>query len=559
MATTLKSARTVCALSLVFLISFFGKSAEALQLANVPQSPIPGGGYSIAGTVVSKSDGRPLARARIMVQAVKKPEEILSAITSEDGKFNFSGLPVGKYSLGGAKRGFISGAYDQHDQFSTAIVLGAGLDTESLVLRLAPAAIISGVVFDEVGEPVRQATVTAYHDDHSSGVSVIHEFGSAQTNDLGEYEITPLLPGTYFLAARAKPWYAIHVNSPPAGQTPPPAPIDRSFDVAYPTTYYPNVTDADGATPIPVRGGDHLQADIHVSPVPAVSVIFRDPNLAAGGFVVPQLQQPVFDDTISAESSGNFPSPGVFEISGIPAGRYNIRIGEHGGEQALQMNGIDLNSSQQEIDTSAGEASSKVKISVQIAGEPALPSRLAVGLRPKRRVNTAWQLVNAKGEALVEQIAPGVYEVLIASSGKPYAISHISADGSELSGHNLDVKAGSSPAITITLVGGSTTVEGIAKRAEKAVAGAMIVLVPKDPETNRALFRRDQSDLDGTFSLKGVIPGVYNVVAIENGWDLDWSQPGVIAAYLKHGRPIDVGSQGVHTMTLAEPIVVQSK
>jgi hypothetical protein len=38
----------------------------------------------------------------------------------------------------------------------------------------------------------------------------------------------------------------------------------------------------------------------------------------------------------------------------------------------------------------------------------------------------------------------------------------------------------------------------------------------------RDLFRRDQSDLDGTFSLHGVIPGTYTVVAIDNGWDLDW-------------------------------------
>jgi hypothetical protein len=556
MATILKSTWIVCALSFVFLISFCGKSAVALQLANPPQSPIPGGGYTIAGTVVSKADGRPLARARIMVQAVKNREQILSAITSEDGKFNFSGLPVGKYALGGAKRGFISADYDQHDQFSTAIVLGAGLDTESLVLRLAPAAIISGVVFDEVGEPVRQATVTAYHDDHSSGVSVIHEFGSAQTNDLGEYEITPLLPGTYFLAARAKPWYAIHVNSQSPAQGAAPV-IDRSFDVAYPITYYPNVTDADGATPIPVRGGDRLQADIHLSPVPAVSVVFREPS---GAFVVPQLQQPVFDDTITAESNGGYsPSPGVFEISGIPAGKYNIRIAGQGNEQALQMNAVDLTSNDQEIDTSAGEALGKVKISVQIAGDPALPSRLAVGLRPKRSVNTAWQMVNAKGEAEVEQIAPGAYEVLIASAGKPYAISHITADGGELSGHNLNVKAGSSPAIAITLIGGSTTVEGIAKRAEKAVAGAMIVLVPKDPEINRALFRRDQSDLDGTFSLQSVIPGAYTVVAIENGWDLDWSQPGVIAAYMKHGIPVEVGAQSGRTTTLTEPVIVQSK
>jgi hypothetical protein len=97
------------------------------------------------------------------------------------------------------------------------------------------------------------------------------------------------------------------------------------------------------------------------------------------------------------------------------------------------------------------------------------------------------------------------------------------------------------------------------KREGKGFAGAMVVLVPEYPETNRDLFRRDQSDLDGSFSLRGVIPGSYTVLAIENGWDLDWSQPGVIAAYLKHGRKIEVVNQGSRPMTVAEPIEVQSK
>ncbi|GAC1513461.1 MAG: hypothetical protein NVS1B11_25930 [Terriglobales bacterium] len=83
----------------------------------------------------------------------------------------------------------------------------------------------------------------------------------------------------------------------------------------------------------------------------------------------------------------------------------------------------------------------------------------------------------------------------------------ISAEGAQVSGHAIDVKAGSTPKIKLILVGGTTAVEGIAKRSGKAVAGAMIVLVPKNPELNRDAFRRDQSDLDGTFSLPGVIPG----------------------------------------------------
>ena len=97
--------------------------------------------------------------------------------------------------------------------------------------------------------------------------------------------------------------------------------------------------------------------------------------------------------------------------------------------------------------------------------------------------------------------------------------------------------------LSLTLAGGSVEVRGTVKRAGKAVAGAMVVLVPKDQEVNRDLIRRDQTDLDGSFSLRNVVTGSYTVMAIEKGWDLDWSRPNVLAASLKGGQTIEVGNQ----------------
>jgi hypothetical protein len=59
--------------------------------------------------------------------------------------------------------------------------------------------------------------------------------------------------------------------------------------------------------------------------------------------------------------------------------------------------------------------------------------------------------------------------------------------------------------------------------------------------------------------LQNVVPGSYTVLAIENGWDLDWSQPGVIAAYLKRGRAIEIGNQTGRIMNLSNAVEVQSK
>ena len=67
--------------------------------------------------------------------------------------------------------------------------------------------------------------------------------------------------------------------------------------------------------------------------------------------------------------------------------------------------------------------------------------------------------------------------------------------------------SGSSPSIALTLVAGNAQIQGVVKWAGEGVTGVMVVLVPKDPARHRDLFGRDQSDLDGTFSLPGVVPG----------------------------------------------------
>jgi hypothetical protein len=559
------SIRSLCRVTALCL--FAAPAFTVAQTPATPQETTSGSNYRIAGTVVSKLDGHPLARARVTARDAKDPQKFASLVTAEDGKFDFAAVPAGKYDLHGAKRGFIQASYDQHEQFSTAIVTGAGLDTENLVLRLAPTAIISGKILDESGDPVRRATVTVYYDDHSNGVDQIRRYGLDQTDDQGSYEITGVMPGTYFLSASAKPWYAIHPTSNPpvspegkAADTPTAdsPTVDRSFDVAYPLTYYSDVTDADSATPIPIRGGERLQVEVHLNPVPSLHLLFRVLDNGEKGGFFPQLEQSAFDGSAFLESDGvRTLSPGLVELTGIPAGRYNVRL--NGPGSTLQMKGVDLTRDGEEIDTSKAEALSTVKVSVQVPGEATPPPHLIVGLRSGSRAFAGVQPFGPKGEAELAQIAAGRYDVLVWGENKPYSIAHISAEGAKVSGHSLTVAAGSSPSVSLTVVGGSLNVEGTAKRAGKPFAGAMVVLVPKNPEGNRGLFRRDQSDLDGTFNLQNVVPGSYTVLAIENGWDLDWSQAGVIAAYLNHGRPIEVGNHFGRTMKLPDPVEVQSK
>jgi hypothetical protein len=40
-----------------------------------------------------------------------------------------------------------------------------------------------------------------------------------------------------------------------------------------------------------------------------------------------------------------------------------------------------------------------------------------------------------------------------------------------------------------------------------------------------------------------VLPGAYAVIALENGWELDWANPATLQPYLKQGVEIDVSGE----------------
>ncbi len=90
---------------------------------------------------------------------------------------------------------------------------------------------------------------------------------------------------------------------------------------------------------------------------------------------------------------------------------------------------------------------------------------------------------------------------------------------------------------------------GVALRNGKPFAGAMIVLVPADPVHNQILFRRDQSDSDGTFTLS-VVPGKYTLLALENGWELEWSDPAVLKPYMALGESVVVEPRGKYEVKI---------
>lgn len=515
----------------------------------------PGGQYRTAGTVVSSADGHPLARARITLSDVRNSGKPLSVLSAEDGSFAFSGLAAGKFSLQGAKRGYPVHGYEQHDSYWSAIVTGAGVDTEHLVLRLVPDAYIYGKVLDENGDPVRHATVRLYRVAHEEGSGRILPNRQAITDDLGAFEIGPDTAGTYFLMTQGEPWYAVHAPTRfPESPNALPAQVDPALDAAYPPTYYNDTTDPESATPIQVRGGERVQVEIHLAPVHSVHLLVHVPE---GNF--PQLQQ----SGLGTESSGvqanaQQVAPGLWELSGVAEGKYKLSINGISGQ--MQIDNIVAASQAQEIDASAPETAATVNVAAEVIGENGLPPQLTIGLRVPGGMLRSWDTADSKGIAHLNDVPAGRYEVVGWTNTRGlYSVSRVAVSGGELSGRTVTVGAGATVDAAVIFIRGQATVEGTVVRKGKPLAGAMVVLVPTNADERTDLFRRDQSDLDGTFSVRGVVPGNYTLVAIEDGWDLQWSRPEVINRYLSAGQPIEIPQGSTSIVKANRPVQAQSK
>lgn len=526
----------------------------------------PRGTYRIAGTVVNSITGSALAQARVALVETSTRKNIATLTTSEDGHFEFSALPSGKYSLQGAKRGFITAAYEQHEQFSTAIVTGPDTTTDGLLLRLTPMALISGHVTDENGEPVRLAHVTLYLEDHRAGMNRVNRIANSITDDLGYFDFSMLRPGSYFVSVSAKPWYAINASTALQPKTQTSSATASVLDVAYQTTYYGGVTEAENATPIPLNGGDHPEINVQLNPVPALHILVRAerPRGEAGenavAFRAPMLQKQVFDSLEGVQPGMIVPvEPGVFEMTGVPPGQYNVRLREGSSGDVEQLKNMNLTSDGQELDTSHGEPLSSLKITVNIQGDSKPPKQLFLRLQDQRHRIVAARNVDPTGEVKFEGIAPGKYTILSNSPEMAYAVSRTTLDGTESQGHTVNISPGSSPELIAWLVGGVVKVEGVVKKAGKPVAGVMVVLIPKDPEEHLEYFRRDQSDLDGTFTVAGVIPGTYTIVAVEDAWGFEWLKPGVLARYAEHGQELTIGPLMQGSVHLPDPVEVQPR
>ena len=519
----------------------------------------------ISGTVVNAAGGQPIAGVEVFIATTHKREDPRQVFTGPDGRFVFDNLSRGKYSLGARHRGFVAQAYQQHDQYSTAIAVGPDLVSEGLVFPLVPEGSISGMVVDEENETVRTGEAMLFNRGVGAGGSY-HLLTRIVLDDQGHYHFGHLSPGSYLVAVSAQPWYAQDPQASPKSETPATdteAPAEQArpdiaeaqasaLDVAYPTTLSPSATEADNAAPIELHPGERATADIAVHAVPAAHVRVRNGSLDPASPLTAIVEQRLFDTQVQLQARNQEIDSGALTLTGIPPGHFNISIRNFTGKEWTILNKeLDVSG---DTEINAAEDTTgmvSVKGVVHVDGNTPFPTGAFIRFSNHESGDTFGAQVNEKGEFEFQGYPGGRSDYGVAVFNVPAAVlQSISAKGAQVSGHTVVLPRTGTVQVDVFMSTGLARVNGTVTRDEKPASEAMVLLVPEHLSNDAPFFRRDQSDSDGTFSLYEILPGRYIAVAIEKGWELDWQNPSVLKPYLELGSVVEVAANKTYEITL---------
>jgi Carboxypeptidase regulatory-like domain len=495
--------------------------------------------YRVSGKVVNAVNGHALAGAEVWLGNAEDFDATQQKLlTGDDGAFKFMVADPGKYLLGGQANGFRRQGFEQHGMYVSAIVVGPGLNTENVVFRLRPDARVLGVIEDEEHEPVAGATIYLFRTDATFGFRQTSLSEQTVSDDRGHYRFAHLEPGFYYLAVSAAMWFSglLQPGDALANSAPSQKP---EFDMAFPTTLYPGVTDAASASQIAVNEGEDFTADFTLNPVPGLHVRVNHVNAVPEKPISATLQQRVFGTTINQTWLRQVQVDDSLEIRGVTPGRYVLEIESYDASRGKRSTVVNL-TADTEVDPETTSAVVPIHGIVHMQGGLNLSHNTLVRLFNSRSGDVLDSQIEAgRINFDSDSLTPGTYSVY-AMNGDNSIMSSLKATGAQVAGQTVQITGGKPVELDIEMSNTLAKINGTAKRDGKSVAGAMILLVPEDAEANLPKFRRDESDSDGTYTLRDVLPGRYRILAIEDGWELEWGNLSLLKNRLEHAQKIEV-------------------
>ncbi len=307
--------------------------AALLVALSFSQAPAPNATSRLSGRVTAEGTNAPIAGARVMVFPMRPatpptgPFVPPQGMTDQDGRFVLNGLAPGEYRVDVQKTGFASLMDPSTRPRTYTVAAGQALDNITVVLQKG--AVISGKVLDQKGEPVTDARVMALRRITPPGASTdpprlipAPMQGPQQTNDIGEYRVSGLPPGEYFLAASPR---ALGFAGPGAASTT----GNGGGALTTTTTYYPGTADQAGAHAITVAAGaevSNIVFTLQTAPAYRVSGMVVDENGAPIAHAMVMLMNDPRRGMMFMGPGGNEQTgdDGRFSIGDVTPGTYRL-------------------------------------------------------------------------------------------------------------------------------------------------------------------------------------------------------------------------------------------
>ena len=164
------------------------------------------------------------------------------AVTDAEGHFQIDGVQPDDYRVQLDRNGFVPTTRRSHSYSSNSLSVTAGQNVTGLLFRMLPAGVIQGKIVDGDGDPLPGINVFVMSPTHQRSPA------NGTTNDLGEYRISDLTAGEYFVMAEIAREPALSALKPGEPRV-------------YAPTFYPGTTDRHQATKVQVHPGDETGAN----------------------------------------------------------------------------------------------------------------------------------------------------------------------------------------------------------------------------------------------------------------------------------------------------------
>ena len=501
----------------------------------------------VSGTVLDSVTGQPLksveVRARSFSPGHGSPQSS-SATTDAEGHFTLEAMAPGRYFFSAMRQGYVGQRISGGGSSGRGLTVSPDQHTNDLVIELTPGANISGHIKTSDGKALPGVSLEVVKYFHGGETKQIHAVGSpAFTNANGDYHITGLSPGKYYVRAIV------------------PSSAKGSSKEALPTTYYPNSTDISSASILSVRPGQDLNGlDLTITPVRAITISGKITQI---GSVSPPSSAAVtlISDDSSSQVEVSTDAKGNFELQAIPSRNYILvarveppdsKTSMLWGQRALHAGDVNIRnanfaigpgvpvSGRIHVDDKSNVDLSKITVDLQPDGNPSVDA-----LMPE--VMSAQ--VRADGTFAFPSVPQGTLQVELSSLPQGYYVKTTAGDPVE---SGLTISQGGSPGpLEITLSQNSAAISGSVSNDQMPAAGALVALLPEGSRSSHnSFYKRSVADQSGRFSIKGIVPGDYKVIAllgVERSFAMD---PDFLQQFEDRGESVHLQEGSTLSLTL---------